>query len=228
MKKVIEVNNISYTYVKDKEIFENIHFSVTAGEFVGLLGKNGSGKTSIIEMLIGFRTPDSGTIKIFNELTNSKVRQYIKSVAFVSHDIQINPEIKIADFFDHHKYFFKSYSDQIEKETCEILKIDPAKKVGELSTGQKKKVQITTALASNAPLIIVDEVTAVLDPSSREQFLDLLTSHNQNYKKTILLATNIVDDLKNHCNKIIFLEHNAAVELPASEINNLFQFKDIK
>lgn len=228
MNKIIEVNSISYAYQKNKEIFENIQFNVNVGEFVGLLGKNGSGKTSIIEMLIGFRTPDNGTIKIFNELTNSKVRQYIKSIAFISHDIQINPEIKIADFFDHHKYFFKNYSNQIEKETSEHLKIDPSKKIGELSTGQKKKVQIITALASNAPLIIVDEVTAVLDPKSREQFLDLLSIHHQTYKKTILLATNIVDDLKNHCNKIIFLDKNSAVELPVSEINNMFHLKEAK
>lgn len=228
MSKVIEVENISYAYEHNKEIFEKIHFTINKGEFVGLLGKNGSGKTTIIEMLLGFRSPDIGSIKIFNELSTSKDRAFIKSIAFISHDIQINPELKISDYFNHHQYFFKDYSKQIEEKTCESLKINSNKKIGELSTGQKKKVQIISALSSNAPLIIVDEVTAVLDPKSREEFLDLLALHNNEYNKTILLATNIVDDLKNYCQKIIFLDQNSANELPASEINKLFHIKENK
>jgi len=228
MSKAIEVSSISYSYVDKKTVFENISFQLSQGEFVGLLGKNGSGKTTIMEMLIGFRFPDHGSIKIFNELTSSKEKNYISNIAFLSHDIQINPDMVISDFFNHHAYFFENHSKEMENQLCETLKINSSKNIGDLSTGEKKKVQIISALSSNAPLIIIDEVTAVLDPKTREDFFNLLSQHNKEFNKTILLATNIVDDLQAHCQKIIFLDQKNAEEINPNEINKTFHIKDNK
>jgi ABC-type multidrug transport system ATPase subunit len=107
----------------------------------------------------------------------------------------------------------------------EIFKLKPNQIVGSLSTGQQKKIQIVAGLASNPKLIIVDEITAVLDPESRFLFFTKLEELVKSKKASVILATNIAEDLIKNATNIYFLNENKISKHEPSEILGLFKIR---
>lgn len=180
-----------------------MNFSIEEGEICGLVGSNGSGKTTLIELLMGKRKTDSGELLIFNRPHD---RNLLQQISFLSHEIQLIGDLKIEDFFSFHSYFYPHYSKEMEKELCHIFQVNVKKLVSENSTGEQKKIQIIAGLAANTELIIVDEITAVLDPATRQLFFEVIKDHNKKYNKTIILATNVIEDLYTTVSKIILIK----------------------
>lgn len=223
---VIEAHDLSYSYDFENPVFQKINFTIKEGEFWGFLGPNGSGKTTLIEMLISMRWTDTGELKILGQPTKTRNRDFLREVSFLSHDVQLNGIQRIEDFLNFHAFFYPNYSIKIQNELLDYFELDPKKKISEHSTGQQKKIQIIAGLAAQTKLIIVDEVTAVLDPETRKKFFDVLTLHCKEYKKTIILATNVVEDLKVCSSKILFIKKGYATIHDPSEINSLFKIND--
>lgn len=196
---------------------------IQEGEFWGVLGKNGAGKTSLIEVLIGFRWTDTGDLKIFGESIRNTKRDYLKNVSFLSHDVHLAGEQKIRDFLKFHAFFYSNYSLEIEKELLDYFSIDSDKKISTLSTGQQKKIQIIAALSSNTKLIIIDEVTAVLDPEARARLYIKLHEHSKKMKKTIILATNLLEDLEIYADKILYVSDKTASIHLSHEMKEVFK-----
>lgn len=199
----ISAKNLSYSYFNNKTVFTDVNFTIEMGEIYGLVGANGSGKTTLIELLIGKRRSDTGELLIFNRPYH---RNVLKQISFLSHEIQLIGELKIADFFSFHSYFYPNYSKEIEKELCAIFKVDVKKLIAENSTGEQKKIQIIAGLAANTELVIVDEITAVLDPVTRQLFFEVIKEQNKKYNKTIVLATNVIEDLYSTVSKVILIK----------------------
>jgi ABC-2 type transport system ATP-binding protein len=104
----------------------------------------------------------------------------------------------------------------------EKFQLDLKFKIGGLSTGQKRRVQITVALASRPKILIIDEITAVLDPDARKIFFDLLQNVNSNYGTAIILATNIVEDLKDKVKDVFFICDHSILKYSPDKIETLF------
>lgn len=173
-------------------------------------------------MFLGMRWPDLGLLKIFGESNKSQNRNFLKNISFLSHDINLSGEQTINDFLKFHSYFFPKYSKEIESKLLNFFELNRNNKIGAHSTGQQRKIQIVAALSAQTELIIIDEITAVLDPLSRKKFFKLLDEHNKLYKKTILLATNVVDDLE-LCSDKIFLIKNGECSIHGPQnITRLF------
>lgn len=221
--KIIEAINLSYAYDLVNPVFKDINFEIHEGEFWGVLGKNGAGKTSLIEILVGFRWTDTGDLKIFEQSVRNSSQEYLENVSFLSHDVQIAGGQKIQDFFNFHSFFYKNYSIEIEKELVEYFGIDPDKEVRILSTGQQKKIQIIAALSSNTKLIIIDEITAVLDPETRSRLFVKLQDHARKMKKTIVLATNLLEDLEVYADKFLYVSNSTTSVCNLNEIQNLMR-----
>ena len=110
----------------------------------------------------------------------------------------------------------------MKKKLMDIFELDSKSKIGRLSTGQKRRVQIIAALASRPKILFIDEITAVLDPNARNVLFKILKDINSSQKTTILLATNIVEDLKERVNSIYFIQDSLLEYHPVSDIDSLF------
>lgn len=172
-------------------------------------------------MLVGIRWTDTGDVKVLGESIRVKSKEYLKYISFLSHDVQLAGGQKIYEFLNFHSFFYENYSKDIEKELLEFFNIDPGQSIFKLSTGQQKKIQIIAGLSANTKLVIIDEVTAVLDPETRARLFIKLHEHSKKMNKTIILATNLLEDLEIYADKILYVHDSTASVHSPNEMKGL-------
>lgn len=225
MTKLISIENLSYTVPYGETILKNINLEIGEGEFIGILGHNGSGKTTLLDIINGFRGATSGSIEVLKENPHSIERKYKTGVVFLSQDVTLKGRLTIGDFLKFHAAFYPNYSLEDQAKLLEIFQLDVNSKIGFLSTGQQKKVQIVSGFSSRPRLIVIDEITAVLDPEARDIFFRELIRVKESLNCSILLATNIAEDLVNKADKVLFIEKGNAKFYRSTEILNLFNIE---
>lgn len=217
---LISIKNLRYEIPYGKLIIQNFSIEIYPGEFVGLLGKNGQGKTSLIELILGIRTPTSGSIKILGKDFDEEMRP--QELSFLSYDINLQGNLTVREFLDFHASFYPKYSKGVETNYLRYFQIDEKSKIASFSTGGQKKVQIVAALSTHPKLLIIDEITAVLDPNSRALLFQALIHEQLENKLAILLATNIAEDLVDRASKILYIDHALISEHHSHNILELF------
>lgn len=214
---MIDIQSLSYSYVDNKFVFNNLNAQIEQGQFWGILGRNGAGKSTFLELIIGLRKPSSGSIHFSND---KKTKD--KSIAFLSQDIDIKTDISVDNFLKFHSAFFKDYSISIQKELLNYFEIDKKSIIASLSTGQKKLVMAIACLSSMTQILLIDEITAVLDPVARHKFFAKLEEFNIKYNLTIILATNISEDLQNRVRSILYIEDSKSEVIEPSQLSEIF------
>lgn len=203
---ILDFQNVSYQIPNGELIYHNLNFKLFENEFYGVLGKNGSGKSTLIEMIMGMRKLTDGKILVLGEDPSIGDRTQKHRIFTVTHDMMVPGFIRVKDMLDYYSFFYPRYSKEIEKQAAEVLEIDTNRKFGALSTGQKIKALLCAAFAARAELYLFDEVTAVLDPKSRRNFFKFLNKFRIYHSCSLLLATNIAEDLERSVDKVIFID----------------------
>ena len=219
---LIKLKNVNYQVPNGQEVYENLNFELFLGDFFGVLGKNGAGKTTLIDLLMGYRPITTGEISIMGEDPMSSHRRKKHEIFVLSHDINIQQSHKVQNYLEFTSFFYENYDKELEKEMLEYFGIDINAKFGALSTGQKVKAQIVAAVAARPKLILIDEVTAVLDPESRKRFFVVLKRLKKQGNCSLIMATNIAEDLNGIVDKVLFIDHKNADVYPVEEIKHLF------
>ncbi len=227
MKSLIRVENLNYTIPYGAEILKDVSFNASEGELLGVLGRNGSGKTTLIDLLLGMRPPTSGLIEVLGENPMSIGRKHLDRVCFLSHEANFKNTITIGEFLKFFSFFYPAYLKSEELFLLDYFSLKADEKIGGLSTGQKKKVQIVAALSARPKLLIVDEITAVLDPETRSLFFRAIENQKEKNGLSVVLATNIAEDLINRADRILFVEKGEASLRDASEILTLFKVENV-
>ncbi len=186
METVIKIDSLSVLYGKSEAI-SNISFEVKKGEFVSVIGPNGGGKTTLLNAILGFITPDSGRISVLNRDAtkgNSSI-SYVPQVIAVDRSFPITVgQAVMSAFLKKGLHPFKRYS-LAEKQRAEDLLAEVGllnffkKHISELSGGEFQRVLIARALAANPEILLLDEPTANIDPASAEKIFKILLSLNK-------------------------------------------------
>lgn len=169
------------------------------------LGENGAGKTTLLDLMMGFKKPTQGRIRVFGEEFKDDSCDIRKKVAYLSEKVDIPGDWNGRDFLDFHSFFYENYDYKLEKELLETFQIDQLQRTGNLSTGQIRRLQIVGALASKPKLIIIDEITAVLDIVARIRLLQTLLELQEKNKLSVILATNIPEGLEHYATHVLLL-----------------------
>lgn len=209
---VIKIQGLSYTIPYGETILKDINLDISEGNFFGILGQNGSGKTTLLDILMGLKKGSSGEVQVINEDPHAIQRAHKQKVVFLSQDVTIKGNLSINDFLKFHSSFYAEYSVEDQDHLLKVFSLNKETKVGALSTGQQKKVQVVASFSTRPQVILIDEITAVLDPETRDIFFRELENMRIKYKSAILLATNIAEDLITRADKIYFI-HNTVGEL---------------
>lgn len=227
MNKLISIENLNYTIPYGADILKNISFSVSEGEFLGVLGRNGVGKTTLIDIILGIRACTSGSIKILGEDPMNADRAHLSSICFLSQDSVLKGSLTVEQYLKFYASLYPTYSVEQEGKLLRYFSLEKKIQIGALSTGQKKKVQAVGALSTFPKLILIDEITAVLDPETRDQLFKILLHLKEQNGLSIVLATNIAEDLINRADRVLFIDKGEAAVHAPSEIFKLFQVEKI-
>lgn len=220
----IQINNLNFKYEGEKEnILENINLSIPSGSFIGILGKTGSGKTTLANILAKFYAIPNGKIFFNNIDTNDIERKsFYEKFAYVMQDDYI-----YDNTIKHNIELYKSYEKNEVKEATEkaelfdtIEKLDKKYNtlIGDngikLSGGQKQRLILSRNLITNPNILIIDNGFTGLDIDTRKKVIDNL--NNRNNKTTLVIISSMIEDIKN-ADKIYKLENKALVEINMEE-----------
>jgi ABC-2 type transport system ATP-binding protein len=224
---MIKATNLTYQIPYSKTILENLDFEVKENELVGILGHNGAGKTTLMDLLMGFRKVTSGSLEVLGEDPHSLKRNRKSEIVFLSQDVMIKGNVTIADFLKFQSILYPLYNKQDEEHYLNVFKLSSDTKVATLSLGQQRKVQIVSGLSSRPRLIFIDEITAVLDPETREVFFSELKRYQEKYAATVVLATNIAEDLIGRADRTLFIRDQLSSIHQPEEILGLFNIEKV-
>lgn len=195
----------------DKFLLNEVSFELHEGCICGLVGRNGAGKTTILNLILGLLRPDAGECTIDGmkyEDNEKKIRELIGCVLV---DELFIPQLSPEDNGDHFGSFYEAYDGEAYRKYLEMFQIAGKKHFKELSKGQKLKCQFAFALSIKPKYLILDEPTANFDPEFREDFWQLIRDFILDGEHAVLLATHLTDDLDRMADELIFLDEGQTV-----------------
>lgn len=207
---MIEVNSMRFRYPLKFKLFNNMSFEIGAGQIVGLLGKNGEGKTTLLKLLGGQLLRLDGNISILGEDPTHRSVHFLSSVFYLPEVFKIPRGVSIKRYFDALKGFYPTYSEEIAEEALRSFEISPEMTLAKISQGQQKKAFIAFALAVRPRLLLMDEPTNGLDIPAKSAFRRLLAKHTRE-DQTVIISTHQVRDLEQIIDHILILDLNRIV-----------------
>jgi len=199
---------------------ENLSFEIDEGEFVTFLGPNGGGKTTLMRQIYGELYPDKGEIKIMG-MSPQKAIKYIGVVPQESRpltDLTVEEHIKLLGIL---KGLSRREAKIKSNELIQKLKLEPKKRVDDLSGGNKRKVLIASAVISNPKLLILDEPTVGLDPEIRREVWDYLKELKKD-GTTIIMTTHYLDEAEELSDRVYFMNKRILISGKIGEIRERF------
>lgn len=206
MKSEIEIKNLDYSPRGHSKILNHLNVQFAKGSFVALLGENGAGKTTLLDLIMGFKTPSSGELHVRGEHPSQDQWKQRQSIVYLSEKMDIPGDWTVRQYLNFNRYFYNQYSDELEQNLTREFQVNENSRLGSMSAGEVRRVQIVGALATEPTLIIVDEITAVLDIVGRRRFMARLLEQNKKRGCTVILATNIIEDLERYISDVLIMK----------------------
>ena len=203
MGNIVEFKNVYKSYGK-KEVLIDLNVSIPKGKIIGLLGQNGSGKSTMIKLINGLLQPNKGEIKINGMKPSIKTK---KIVSYLPERTYLNDWMKVKDILSFFNDFYEDFDMQKSYEMLKSLKIDKNEKLKNMSKGTKEKVQLILVMSRNADLYILDEPTTGLDPRNRKVLINII----KNLDKTKIITTHDLDMAMEICQRVIVLSNGKIV-----------------
>jgi len=213
--KILSVEQLGFRY-NSVEVLSDISFSVDAGDYIGLVGPNGSGKTTVIKIILGLLQQEKGSVTLFGTDSSAfRDRHRIgylpqKPTHFNPHFPATVKEIVSLGLFSKQRFPKRiTKDDQVliydAMAMAEVLDISDAL-IGELSGGQQQRVLVARAVVNKPELLILDEPTTALDPEARENFFKVLYELNRRENVTVILITHDIASIGKYASKLLYLD----------------------
>ena len=205
MSTPIEIHSLHKSYGQ-QSILNALDWQIPAGSIVGLLGRNGTGKSTLIECLLGLRDFQQGEIRLFGENVNHLSPAIKAKIGYVPQTPDIFGWLTAKQLFNYFKTMYPTWNDAKIATLMRAWDLPFDKIINQLSVGQKQKISIIRALAHEPELLVLDEPVSSLDPAGRRDFLrELVAQIDQ--QTTIIFSTHILSDLERIAMDVAFLNH---------------------
>jgi iron complex transport system ATP-binding protein len=226
MNNAIEIHNLTLGF-NEKTLMQSASIGIPRGELVGLIGRNGVGKSTLLRCIAGLDQPKEGVIIVENQPINElNAAQRAQIVSFVATEIIRINGLKVSDVvgFGRSPYtdWFgrMSHQDkQMVRESLEAVKMDSFadKTIDTLSDGERQRVMIARALAQNTPVVLLDEPTAFLDIPNKYKIVSLLQQLSKELNRSILYSTHDLDVAERYCDKLLIIDNgHFSIDTPSA------------
>jgi ABC-2 type transport system ATP-binding protein len=206
---MIAINDLTFWYSKQNNVFDKLNLEIDAGHICGLLGKNGAGKTTLLKLICGLSFPKSGMVDIDGVVPSKREPGFLADIFLVPEEISL-PSLTPEKFAGIHGGFYPAFDPAQFREYLEKFEIETDQNFSGMSHGQKKKAMIAFALSTNTRYLFLDEPTTGLDIPSKAAFRSMLAA-SFSEEKTIILSTHMVRDLQSLIDSVIILENHKIV-----------------
>ncbi len=225
--KILEIKNL-YKSFDNKAIIKDVSFDILEGKIVGLLGKNGSGKTTIIKMINDLLTIDKGEILITGKPVSPETKAV---VSYLPERSYLDRSKKVSQILDFFQDFYSDFDREKAEKLLSELELSKDVKLSKMSKGMLEKLSLILCMSRNAKLYVLDEPLGGVDPSTRDKILKTIMS-NFDENSSLIITTHLVSDVEKILDEVIIIDDGKVVlmgnadEIRESEnasINDVFK-----
>jgi len=214
---MIEIDNLSFAYKRSKPaVIQNFSLNLERGKVYGLLGKNGVGKSTLLYLMTGLLTPRSGRVLFEETDVRKRLPVTMQDIFLVPEEFEL-PPVSLVSFIELNSPFYPKFSKEDMMRYLHYFEMDMDLNLKTLSMGQKKKVFMSFALASNTSVLLMDEPTNGLDIPGKSQFRKFIAS-GMSEDKIIIISTHQVRDVDRILDHVLIMD-NSRVLLNESTVN---------
>ena len=190
----------------DTHALDSVTFDLAAGTIVGLLGRNGAGKSTLLSTLAAFRRPTSGRVLVDGE-DPYEHRRLMSEIALVREDGDLDGSTTVRRSLELAGRLRPRWDEELADRLLDRFHIDPRKKAGALSRGQRSAVAVTIGIATRAPLTMFDEPHLGMDAPARYSFYDELLADYIEHPRTIIVSTHLIDEMASLLEDVVIIDH---------------------
>lgn len=214
--ELLKCKNLTKNY-GDKEVLKDVNLTISSGKIIGLLGKNGTGKTTLIKLINGLLTSTSGEILFKDKpigVESKKCISYLPERTYLDKSMTVNDTIK---YFSE---FYENFNPDKARRLIKDLNLDCNQKLEKMSKGMQEKVQLVLVMSRDADIYILDEPLGGVDPATRDYILDTILS---NFKEgsSVIISTHLISDIERILDEVIFIDNGKIIlESDADTLRN--------
>lgn len=222
---IIAIDHLKKYYGKHRGV-EDVTFQVNEGEIFGFIGPNGAGKSTTIRCALSLIYPTSGKITIFGKDAVTDRIEIAREVGYLPGEVFYYDNMTVKALLDYSAAFYPNVKTKTITDLCELMELDPGKRIEDLSLGNKKKVGIVQGLLHEPRLIILDEPTSGLDPLMQQRFFNLIEDRRRQ-GATVLFSSHILSEVKRLSDRIAIIRDgriqdiNTVIGLEANAYKNI-------
>jgi len=202
---MISLQNLKFNYSRKQQLIENLDLELTPGRIYGLLGKNGTGKSTLLKVMHGALFPKEGNASVSQNESRKRKPAMLQDIFYLHEEYDL-PSIKVWDYVAAYSPFYPNFDKAKFKEIIKIFELEDSRSLVKYSYGQKKKFLISFGLACNTRYLLMDEPTNGLDIPSKSQFRKIVAGKIEE-DQTIIISTHQIRDLSNMIDAVIIIEN---------------------
>lgn len=203
---LVEFKNV-YKSFDEKEVLKDVSFKIEKNRIIGLLGKNGMGKTTIIKLINDLLTPTKGEVLINGEKPGVESK---KIISFLPERTYLDKSMTVLEVFEYFRKFYDNFDVDKAKALLKDLNLSETDRLSKMSKGMLEKLQLILVMSREADLYILDEPLGGVDPATRDYILDTILS---NFKEgaSILISTHLISDIERILDEVIFINNGEII-----------------
>jgi ABC transporter, ATP-binding protein len=222
---MITIQNLHFNYGKSAyKVFEDFTLNIPNGKIIGLLGRNGTGKSTLLYLISGLLRPNQGMMLVDGYVSQDRHPEMLQDIMIVPEEIDL-PAVSFKDFIRTNRVYYPNFSEEVLHQVLRDFDIPAEFNLTALSMGQKKKVFMAFALATCTKYLLMDEPTNGLDIPSKMQFRRTLASQ-MNENRTIIVSTHQVHDVEQLIDHVVLIEGtHLLVDNSTTDLSKLLRFE---
>ena len=214
--ELVECKKLCKSY-DEKQVLKDVNLKIPKGKIIGLLGKNGTGKTTLIKLINDLLTPTSGEILIKGKKPGVESKDII---AFLPERTYLDRDMSVKDAIKYFEEFYTNFDSQKAVKLLKDLDLDMNSKISKMSKGMQEKLQLILVMSRNAELYILDEPLGGVDPATRDYILDTILS-NFCEGASVIISTHLIADIERILDEVIFIDKGEIIlTSSADELRN--------